>query len=304
MSQFTNESKIQPIDFQSPTADQDFFHSMKTYGFAVLREVHTQAEISTSLIDENYSAWQAFFLSNDEAQAPFLFQESTQDGLIRKELSETAKGFKRKDIKEFYHFYLNGRCPEHLQACTTDLYKKTLHVAKQLLNWLEAYTPEDIKNKHQLRLSETVTDSPNTLLRILHSPPFDGSEEAGAIRAQAHEDINMITLIPRTTAPGLQTKDPNTNEWLDIPFAENWWIVNAGDMLQAWSDGFYKAATHRVINPDASYANEPRLSMPMFIHPRDEVYLSDQYPTAVSYRHERLRELGLLKTPEDTTTTV
>ena len=90
----------------------------------------------------------------------------------------------------------------------------------------------------------------------------------------------------------------------DIPFAENWWIVNAGDMLQAWSDGFYKAATHRVINPDASYANEPRLSMPMFIHPRDEVYLSDQYPTAVSYRHERLRELGLLKTPEDTTTTV
>jgi isopenicillin N synthase-like dioxygenase len=122
---------------------------------------------------------------------------------------------------------------------------------------------------------------------------LNGTEEQGAIRAAAHEDINLITLLPAATEPGLQVKDKAGN-WHDVKTDPETLVVNISDMLQEATDGFYRSTTHRVINPEGSDYSKPRLSMPMFVHPRADVVLSPRY-TAGSYLNERLRELGLLK---------
>ena len=62
-------------------------------------------------------------------------------------------------------------------------------------------------------------------------------------------------------------------------------------MLKIASNNYYPSTTHRVINPDLN-SNVSRYSMPLFLHPRDEVKLSTEH-TAGSYLNERLREIGL-----------
>jgi isopenicillin N synthase-like dioxygenase len=136
-----------------------------------------------------------------------------------------------------------------------------------------------------------VDGSAQTLLRVLHYPPLGGDEEEGAVRAAAHEDINLITLLVAATAPGLQLRDAR-GDWHDVPADPGTIVVNAGDMLQMATDGHYRSTSHRVVNPPAREASRSRLSMPLFLHPRKEVRLSDRH-TAGSYLEERLREIGL-----------
>ena len=136
-----------------------------------------------------------------------------------------------------------------------------------------------------------IKDTPNTLLRVLHYPPLTGEEEPGAVRAAAHEDINLLTILPAANEPGLQVQEQNGN-WLDIPADFGHLIVNIGDMLQEASGGYFPSTSHRVINPSGRNAKKSRISLPLFLHPRDEVILSEKH-TQKSYLLERLRELGV-----------
>ena len=83
-----------------------------------------------------------------------------------------------------------------------------------------------------------------------------------------------------------------SGDWIDVAGGHGNIIVNSGDMLGECSDGYYRATTHRVVNPEGEAAKQARLSMPLFLHPRDEVVLSKRH-TASSYRAERFKELGL-----------
>ena len=112
------------------------------------------------------------------------------------------------------------------------------------------------------------------------------------MRAAAHEDINLLTLLPAATAKGLEVKDAN-GKWQEVPCDPTAIVVNAADMLQMASQNYYPSTTHRVVNPDGIEAKKSRLSMPLFLHPRDEVMLADNF-TANDYRLQRLREIGLL----------
>ena len=136
-----------------------------------------------------------------------------------------------------------------------------------------------------------VTDSKQTMLRILHYPPLDGSEEPDAIRAAAHEDINLLTLLPSSNEPGLQVKGTG-DSWIDVPCDFGNLIVNIGDMLQEASGGYFPSTSHRVVNPQGSDQTKARVSLPLFLHPNPEVVLSERY-TAQSYLKERLEELGV-----------
>jgi isopenicillin N synthase-like dioxygenase len=136
-----------------------------------------------------------------------------------------------------------------------------------------------------------IKDSSQTLLRILHYPPLAGNEEPDAIRAAAHEDINLITILPAANEPGLQVKLKDGN-WLDVPSDFGYLIVNIGDMLQEASGHHFPSTTHRVVNPQGADTSKARISLPLFLHPRPDVVLSDKY-TADSYLKERLRELGV-----------
>ena len=129
-------------------------------------------------------------------------------------------------------------------------------------------------------------------MRVIFYPALDGSEQATAIRSADHEDINLITILPAATHSGLQVKDRAGN-WYDVPADPGTLIINAGDMLQLCSNGYYKSTTHRVINPIGAEKTQARMSMPMFIHPEDNVMLSDSI-NAIDYLFERLRENGLI----------
>ena len=164
-------------------------------------------------------------------------------------------------------------------------------LAAQLLDWVEQFSPEVIAAGYSEPLSQMIKNTPNTLLRILHYPPFTGSEAKGALRAAAHEDINLLTILPAANEPGLQVQDSD-GEWLDVPADFGHLIINIGDMLQEASAGYFPSASHRVINPTGKNANKSRISLPLFLHPRDEVKLSKRH-TQKSYLLECLKELGV-----------
>ena len=120
--------------------------------------------------------------------------------------------------------------------------------------------------------------------------PLRGDEEPGAVRAAAHGDINLLTILPAATEPGLQVLGKD-HLWYDVPCDFGLLIVNIGDMLAEASGNYYPSTVHRVLNPTGEGRFKSRISMPLFLHPRREVVLSERY-TVGSYFEERMRELA------------
>ncbi|WP_351088607.1 2OG-Fe(II) oxygenase family protein [Shewanella sp. S1-49-MNA-CIBAN-0167] len=278
--------KLNTIDYLAPDSAERFVESLQQTGFGVL----SNHPIQKQLVEDIYQEWYNFFQS--EQKHDFLFTPETHDGFFPASISETAKGNNVKDIKEYYHVYPRGSIPESLKANILAYYEHANTLATELLSWIEQYTPAEVAAKYSIPLPDMIAKSQQTLLRILHYPPMKGDEEMGAIRAAAHEDINLITLLPAANEPGLQvlTKE---GEWIDVPSDFGSIIINIGDMLQEASGGYFPSTSHRVINPEGTDKTKSRISLPLFLHPNPEVVLSDRY-TADSYLKERLRELGLI----------
>jgi isopenicillin N synthase-like dioxygenase len=274
---------ILKIDFEKPDAIKLFASSLHHTGFAVL-ENHP---IDVQLIDAIYKEWLSFF--NSKEKFNYQFNVATQDGFFPATISEKAKGAPLKDIKEFYQFYPWGQFPEFMSTNTSILYNQLNQLAITLLCWLEEELPQAIAQHLSMPLSGMIEQSELTMLRILHYPPLTGDEPAGAVRAAAHEDINLITLLVGATSSGLQVKD-NQGNWHEVPCEKDNIVVNIGDMLDLATDHYYRSTTHRVVNPVENHV--ARLSMPLFLHPRPSVQLSSE-KTAKQYLHERLVELGL-----------
>jgi isopenicillin N synthase-like dioxygenase len=276
---------IQVVDFKEPNAPALFARSLRETGFGVV----SNHPISQDLIDWAYREWGFFFKSDTKDR--YAFNPKTHAGYISTQLSETAKGFKEKDLKEFFHVYTADQCPPGLGEKTLQLKSELIDLGTTLLEWIEKNTPPEIRNQFSCALSDMIKNSSKHLFRPIHYPPLTGNEPAGAVRAAAHGDINFITLLPAATAEGLQAQF-STGEWYNVPINPNWIIINAGDMLQECSRGYYPSTVHRVLNPIGEAAKQSRLSMPLFLHPSDDVRLSNRH-TGKSYREERYRELGL-----------
>lgn len=273
------------VDYTAKNAAEQFVKSLKETGFGVLKN----HPINQSLVESIYRNWQEFF--NNQDKEKFAFDVEKQDGYFSCEISETAKGHSQKDIKEYFHVYPWGRIPEPLKEEILNYYKLASELASELLDWVEAYSPEGVAKNYSQSLSSMINNTPNTLLRILHYPPLTGNEEVGAIRAAAHEDINLLTILPAANEPGLQVKSQN-DSWIDVPSDFGNLIINIGDMLQEASGGYFPSTTHRVINPTGKASTKSRISLPLFLHPCSEVKLSEKH-TQASYLLERLRELGV-----------
>ncbi len=153
---------------------------------------------------------------------------------------------------------------------------------------------------------EDKIENGHSILRTIHYPPIT-HEPKSAIRAEQHEDINLITLLVGASAGGLQLLNAE-NEWLDIVPGEDEIVINVGDMLQRLTNNYLKSTTHRVVNPPRAEWHKPRLSIPFFLHPKSNMKLDCldfcitedrplQYDptTAGDYLDERLREIGLKK---------
>jgi isopenicillin N synthase-like dioxygenase len=278
--------EVLKVSYHSPEAAERFCHSLKTTGFAVI----TGHPIPTDLVNRVYQKWADFF--NSQEKHAYTFKPESQAGYFPFR-SENAKDYNIKDLKEFFHVYPRSEMPEFLKQDTWDLYNRLVDLGGELLKWVEVASPEEVRKLFSMPLHEMTTNSNENLLRVIHYPPLKGDEEDGAIRAAAHEDINLITLLYSATTAGLEVLDTH-GKWHDVPCDPGSIAINAGDMLQMASKGYYKSTTHRVVNPHGPEAKKPRYSMPLFLHPRPDVLLADGV-TSGGYLKQRLQEIGLLK---------
>lgn len=274
---------IQTVSYTSPDAPAAFTRSLRETGFAVL----TDHPIPPDRIQATYAAWGRFFNSGEKFD--YTVDPATQDGYFPFK-SENAKGAKAKDLKEFYHVYPKGRVPPALEAETRKLYDDLVAIGATLLGWIQDNTPDEVKARFSEPLPDMLAGSQQNLLRILHYPPLDEPPEPGAVRAAAHGDINLITVLLAGSAPGLEAQDTN-GKWHAVPCDPGMIAINCGDMLEMASGGYFPSTVHRVVNPEKTETGA-RFSMPMFLHTRPEVVLKPG-TTADDFLQERLREIGL-----------
>ena len=271
------------IDFQSPDAAQAFCQSLHSTGFAVLM----RHPLQQMLVEGIYAEWLQFFQS--DAKHAYTHDPMRHDGYFSPAVSERAKGHTQRDLKEFFHIYPWGRYPAEVSDGARRYYAQGNALAQTLLGWVEAHSPPEVRARYSMPLPSMLDGSDHTLLRVLHYPPLTGDEPVGALRAAAHGDINLLTLLPAATEPGLQVLGQD-NGWHDVPCDFNFLIVNIGDMLAEASGHHYPSTVHRVLNPTGEARAKSRISLPLFLHPRREVVLSERY-TVGSYFDERMQEL-------------
>ena len=275
--------QVSQVSYLAADVDAQIVQSLRETGFAVLAD----HPITPARITEIYEGWGAFFAGSEKQE--FLRDPERQDGYFPFR-SENAKGAQAKDLKEFFHIYPWGRVPDNLADITRQLYADLEALGVEMLGWLDAHSPDEVRRQFRQPLSQMMQDSQQSLLRIIHYPPVADGAEPEAIRAAAHEDINLITLLLTGSQPGLQARDKQ-GSWHDVSCDPGMITINNGDMLQVASGGYYPSTPHRVINPDPEQ-NVSRYSIPMFLHPRPEVMLTENL-SADTYLTERLAEIGL-----------
>lgn len=278
------------VDLRAADAPQRFVASLRDTGFAALRGT----PFDTADLRALEALWLDFFGSPQKSA--FLWDRERQDGWFPPEVSETARGHTRRDLKEFFHVYPWGRCPSGPEAATRRHAGLAAALAAQLLGWVAQQAPPEVRAGFSEPLPRMIEGSAQTLLRVLHYPPLQAEPPPGALRAAAHGDINLLTLLPAATEPGLQVLGRD-GRWLDLPCAnaadaDPLVIVNTGDMLQEATGGWLPSTVHRVTNPVGAAAQRARIALPLFLHPRPDVRLSARH-SAASHLAERLRELGL-----------
>lgn len=288
--------KIKTIDYKDPNAPQEIIKSLKETGFAVLKNHN----ISEDLIKNVYLDWERFFKSNDKFK--HTFDPKVQTGYFPFK-SENSKDSKVKDLKEFFHVYAQKDIPVELGSNTWELRTQLNELGITVLDWIQNNLPKEITDKFSESLPSMVTGSNDTLFRLLHYPPLPDEVEEGAVRAAAHEDINLITMLLTSCSngasykvgskTGLVVKDVDGN-WHEVESDPNSIIINCGDFLQSVTEGYLKSTTHCVKSPTDDSAKLSRYSCPLFIHPRGEVILSGT-KTARDFLDERLKEIGLKK---------
>jgi isopenicillin N synthase-like dioxygenase len=271
------------VDFTSSRAPHDFCESLHATGFGVLKNHPLQQ----AQVQGIYAEWLAFFQS--QAKHQYTYDPVRYDGYFSPTVSETAKNHTYKDLKEFFHVYPWGRYPTEVSDAALRYYGQGQALAATLLQWVEDCSPEPVRARYSMPLPAMIEGCDQTLLRVLHYPPLQGDEEPGAVRAAAHGDINLLTILPAATEPGLQVLGKDS-AWHDVPCDFGLLIVNIGDMLAEASGNYYPSTIHRVLNPSGADRLKSRISLPLFLHPLREVVLSERH-TADSYFKERMAEL-------------
>lgn len=229
---------------------------------------------------------------------------------------EHAKGSDAPDLKEFFQYgqkaegeeYIPEEYPDNVQVNEIPAFNPTFHESyrafeesgKKLLQAIALYLGLD-----EFYFDQWVRNG-NSILRAIHYPPIT-NEPKSAIRAEQHEDINLITLLVGASADGLQILTKQ-NEWVGVTSLPEQIVVNVGDMLQRLTNNKLCSTTHRVVNPPRELWHTSRFSIPFFLHPKGNMSLAcldscvdeanpKHYPdaTAGEYLDERLREIGLKK---------
>jgi len=300
----STEEKVQFSSSLGRAFEEVGFVSVKNHG------------IPEDLINRLYATVKSFFaLSESEKRSYEIIGLAGQRGYTSFG-KEHAKGSDAPDLKEFFQY---GQIIEEGMV-SPEAYPDNVKVTVPEdfnMFFQQAYRAFEVSGAAllsaiaiHLQLGETYFDEHiylgNSILRAIHYPPIL-HEPKSAIRAEQHEDINLITLLVGASADGLEILSKE-GEWLPVKAGPGEIVVNVGDMLQRLTNDRLKSTTHRVVNPPREMWNSSRFSIPFFLHPRSNMSLaclssciSPDHPklyedyTAGFYLDERLREIGLKK---------
>ena len=307
LTRFVNASEEERAEFVAALGE-----SLNTLGFFAL-ENHG---VDPALIKRAYELCDLFFSQPTEVKERYEFKELMGQRGFTSFGREHAKGQPAPDLKEFWHvgrefpekhlaadygpniWPLTGDCPSDFRAVFLELYRQLEVCSVSLLQACSLYLGE-VES-----FLPGMSESGDTILRVIHYPPVPEERDPASVRAAAHEDINLITLLCEATDEGLELLDRN-GAWRPIRALKGQIIVDAGDMIQNLTNGLLKSTTHRVTNPNN--VKSRRFSLPFFVHPRAEADLSPrpkciertkgsaQYPeiTARQFLRQRLAEIGL-----------
>ena len=314
-------NKIPSVDLadflsEDPNRKQKFVNEIGTayenIGFVSLRSHF----LDDALVSNLYKEVKAFFALDLAKKKQYEIEGlSGQRGYVSFG-KEHAKGKKEGDLKEFWHF---GQEPSE-DANLTEVYPENVQV-DELPNFnatgMQAYRMLEKTGIYVLRalalyigVDEFYFDhwasNGNSILRPIHYPPIT-KEPEGAVRAGAHGDINLITLLMGASSGGLQVLRKD-GVWIDAIPEEDELVINVGDMLERHTNNKLRSTIHRVVNPPKEQWDSPRFSIPFFMHPRGDMDLScmelcidEQHPKsfddimAGDFLIQRLIEIGHLK---------
>ena len=314
-------NKIPSVDLadflsEDPNRKQKFVNEIGTayenIGFVSLRSHF----LDDALVSDLYKEVKAFFALDLAKKKQYEIEGlSGQRGYVSFG-KEHAKGKKEGDLKEFWHF---GQEPSE-DANLTEVYPENVQV-DELPNFnatgMQAYRMLEKTGIYVLRalalyigVDEFYFDhwasNGNSILRPIHYPPIT-KEPEGAVRAGAHGDINLITLLMGASSGGLQVLRKD-GVWIDAIPQEDELVINVGDMLERHTNNKLRSTIHRVVNPPKEQWDSPRFSIPFFMHPRGDMDLScmdlcidEQHPKsfddimAGDFLIQRLIEIGHIK---------
>ncbi|MBQ4822588.1 isopenicillin N synthase family oxygenase [Aquimarina sp. MMG016] len=313
-----NIPSVDLADFLSddPSRKQKFVNEIgKAYeeiGFVALKNHF----LSDTLVDNLYKEVKAFFALPVDTKEKYEIEGLGGQRGYTSFGKEHAKGKKEGDLKEFWHF---GQEPD-ADANLIEEYPPNV-IVNELKDFnvtgMEAYRMLEKTGIYVLRalalyigIDEHYFDhwasNGNSILRPIHYPPIT-EEPKGAVRAGAHGDINLITLLMGASTGGLQVQRKD-GAWIDAIPKEDELVINVGDMLERHTNNKLRSTIHKVINPPKEQWGKPRYSIPFFMHPRSDMKLNcleecitednpKQYDdiTAGEFLHQRLVEIGLIK---------
>jgi isopenicillin N synthase-like dioxygenase len=308
--------RIPTLDIRRFDTDREAFvaelgSAYREWGFAGIRG----HGIPQALIDDAYRAFTAFFALPEATKRQYHVAGGGGARGYTPFGVETAKGAQHYDLKEFWHIGREiARDSRHADVMPANLWPEEVpgfreagYGLYQALDQLGSTVLSALALHIDLPADwfADKTDSGNSILRPIHYPPIT-TPDIPNVRAGAHEDINLITLLVGASAEGLEVLS-RRGEWVPFTADADTIVVNIGDMLQRLTNHVYPSTTHRVVNPPGGKARQPRYSTPFFLHPNPD-FLIDvlpgcitpdnpcRYPepiTAQGYLEERLREIKL-----------
>ena len=286
--------------------------SFERFGFAVVADHGIPAD----LVDRAWAQTKALFELPDAEKRGYRRAGGGGQRGYTPFKTEIAKGADAVDLKEFWHVgrdlsaghaYANVM-PPNIWPDRPDGFRETFTALFAAFDRAGDVILSAIARHLGLAADwfDPAVKDGNSILRLLHYPPI--AEDAEGVRAGAHEDINLITLLLGAEEAGLELLDRD-GRWLAVKPPEGALVVNVGDMLQRLTNHVLPSTTHRVVNPPPERRGQSRYSMPFFLHPAPDFLIEtlpgcvsaanpNRYPapiTAHDYLHERLVEIGLVK---------
>lgn len=270
--------------------------------------------LSNDNVEDLYKQIKSFFDMSSEAKSKYEFEGFKGQRGYTSFGKEHAKGKKEGDLKEFWHFgqevsedaNLEEVYPENILVNELPSFNDVGLKAYQLLEKTGVYVLRALSlyiGMDELYYDKWVANG-NSILRPIHYPPIK-TEPKGAIRAGAHGDINLITLLMGASAGGLQVLRKD-GQWIEAKPEEGNLVINVGDMLERHTNNKLRSTIHRVVNPPKEEWGKPRYSIPFFLHPRSDMSLNclkecvdESHPkgfddiTAGDFLNQRLKEIGL-----------